>query len=291
MVSESKRIEGIKLGDRYTKYFHDSARKRMRRNMIDVIQDDKGEWATDSSEITNCFTTHFQRMATAYNIIKDLHIINLIPSYITPPSPAENEHLLNQPDAMKIKNILFSMEGDKAPDHEIIHHMNTIYGKKGNKGIVGLKIDMAKAFDRVDWSFLMEVMKQKGRTSDKRCNLIQQCISTTNLVVLVNGAPRKKFKPSRGLKQRDPLSPYLFLFYREALSRSMVHAEQLGLFHGIQICPKAPPISHLLFAEIAWSSIKMNLIITKSSGCLQQFQEIYWPNDQVSSSAEILSQI
>ncbi|XP_026398844.1 uncharacterized protein LOC113294677 [Papaver somniferum] len=137
---------------------------------------------------------------------------------------------------------------------------------------------MAKVFDRVDWSFLMAIMKPMG-FSDKWCNLLHHYISTTNMVGLVNGDPGKFLRPSRGLKQGDPLSLYLFIFYRESLSRSLVNAEQLGLIHGTQISPGALLISHLLFADDCMVFYKANMneynnlvdIFSSSSGQMINF--------------------
>lgn len=77
---------------------------------------------------------------------------------------------------------------------ELIHHMNTRNGKKGSNGIMGIKIDMDKSFDRVSWDFLMHILTQIGFCSKWR-NLIHQCISTTNLVVLVNGSLENSSNP------------------------------------------------------------------------------------------------
>ncbi|XP_026438275.1 uncharacterized protein LOC113336817 [Papaver somniferum] len=123
---------------------------------------------------------------------------------------------------------------------------------------MGIKIDMAKAFDRVNSEFLMQVMQQMG-FSTQWCNLVHQCISTTTMVVLVNGSPGKFFKPTRGLGQGDPLSPYLFLFCMEALSRYLTAAEAEGLIHGTKICSEAPNINHLVFADDCMIFCKANL--------------------------------
>ncbi|XP_026458994.1 uncharacterized protein LOC113359602 [Papaver somniferum] len=68
---------------------------------------------------------------------------------------------------------------------------------------MGIKIDMAKAFDRVYWKFLHTIMVKIGFNSEW-CNKIMQCISTTSTAVLLNGSPDKFFNPTRGLRQGDP---------------------------------------------------------------------------------------
>ncbi|XP_026416197.1 uncharacterized protein LOC113311589 [Papaver somniferum] len=123
---------------------------------------------------------------------------------------------------------------------------------------MGIKIDMSKAFDRVDWTFLMTIMKKIG-FNDHWCNKIFQCISTSTSVVLINRSPDKFFKPSRGLRKGDPLSPHLFLFCMETLSRTLIHAEELGLITGIKICKSAPSISHLLFVDDCMVFCKANM--------------------------------
>ncbi|XP_026451892.1 uncharacterized protein LOC113352263 [Papaver somniferum] len=118
---------------------------------------------------------------------------------------------------------------------------------------------MAKAFDKVDWNFLIAIMKRMELNSHW-CGLIHQYISTTTSDVLVNGSPNKFFKPSRGLRQGDSLSPYLFVFCMEALSRTLSHAEDLGIITGIKIRKNTPPINHLLFADVCMVFCKVNKI-------------------------------
>lgn len=85
--------------------------------------------------------------------------------------------------------------------------------------------------------------------SSQWCNLVNQCISTVSASVLLNWVPCEQFSPSKGLRQGDPLSPYLFIIRMEMLSRAISNAEERNLIHGIKFGPTAPSISHLLFSE------------------------------------------
>ena len=76
-----------------------------------------------------------------------------------------------------------------------------------------------------------------------------RCVRTVSYSFIHNGEPRGRVFPSRGLRQGDAISPYLFLICAEVLSRLILHAEQRDCLHGIKICTEAPGISHLFFAD------------------------------------------
>jgi hypothetical protein len=76
-----------------------------------------------------------------------------------------------------------------------------------------------------------------------------RCISTVSYQVLINGQPSSSFSPQRGLRQGDPLSPYLFVLCADVLS-GLIHKEVAAKnLHGIKIARTAPQISHLFFAD------------------------------------------
>lgn len=75
------------------------------------------------------------------------------------------------------------------------------------------------------------------------------CVESVNYSVLVNYDQVGLITPGKGLRQGDPLSPYLFLLCSEGLSSLLHNAQDDGRIHGINICREAPTINHLLFAD------------------------------------------
>jgi hypothetical protein len=129
---------------------------------------------------------------------------------------------------------------------ETIHTMQTRMWSK--VGYMGVKLDMTKAYDRVEWRFLEAVMIKMG-FADRWVNLVMKCVTTVLYSVVVNGSPVGNIKPSRGIRQGDPISPYLFLICDEGLSALINRAEQASIISGVPTSPKGPEISHLFFAD------------------------------------------
>ncbi|PRQ56718.1 putative RNA-directed DNA polymerase [Rosa chinensis] len=120
--------------------------------------------------------------------------------------------------------------------------------RSGKVGYCALKLDMSKAYDRVEWVFLEAVMRKMG-FGEEWIRWIMDCVSTVSYSFIINGEPRGRVIPSRGLRQGDSISPYLFLLCSEVLSRSILNAERIGSLYGVRICMGAPSISHLFFAD------------------------------------------
>ncbi|KAL6129644.1 hypothetical protein ACLB2K_072993 [Fragaria x ananassa] len=111
-----------------------------------------------------------------------------------------------------------------------------------------LKLDISKAYDRVEWVFLQGVLQKLGFNA-QWVDLIMRCVTSVSFSVLWNGEAVGRITPSRGLRQGDPLSPYLFLMVLEGLTGLFQKADREGLIHGVKAAAEASVISHLLFAD------------------------------------------
>ncbi|GKV00956.1 hypothetical protein SLEP1_g13565 [Rubroshorea leprosula] len=120
--------------------------------------------------------------------------------------------------------------------------------KKKKKKAFMLKIDFEKAYDKVSWSFL-DFMRQKMGFSTKWRKWIMECLKSSMVSVLVNGSPTRQFTVSRGLRQRDPLSPFLFLIITEGINELASKAIQNGLLKGVEVGHGGFKVSHLQYAD------------------------------------------
>ena len=111
-----------------------------------------------------------------------------------------------------------------------------------------LNLDMEKAFEKMEWDFILLVMIKLGFHSSW-INWIRICISSSFFSILINGSPFGLFSPTRGLRQRDSLSPFSFILGSEVLSRLLFKEEVVGNIKGLKISRTSPAIHHLLFAD------------------------------------------
>ncbi|GJR11579.1 RNA-directed DNA polymerase, eukaryota [Tanacetum coccineum] len=111
------------------------------------------------------------------------------------------------------------------------------------------KIDFEKAFDSVRWDHLDEVLKKFG-FGDRWCRWISECLRSSWGSVLVNGSPTEEFQFFKGLKQGDPLSPFLFILIMESLHLSFQNLVETGMFKGVAL-DSSTIISHMFYADDA----------------------------------------
>ncbi|KAJ9555268.1 hypothetical protein OSB04_009882 [Centaurea solstitialis] len=119
--------------------------------------------------------------------------------------------------------------------------------KKKNAGFI-FKVDFEKAYDSVEWFFLLDCLKKMGFGA-KWVSWIEACLKSSSVSVLVNGSPTKEFPMKRGLRQGDPLAPFLFLIIAEGLHILMDNAEKKVVFEGIKVGKLECSVSHLQYAD------------------------------------------
>ncbi|GJY52247.1 RNA-directed DNA polymerase, eukaryota [Tanacetum coccineum] len=134
---------------------------------------------------------------------------------------------------------------------------------KKSKALI-FKIDFEKAFDSVRWDYLNVVLANFGFGLKWR-SWIQGCLNSAMGSILVNGSPTSEFKFSKGLKQGDPLSPFLFILIMESLHLSFNNVVNAGLYNGIQI-DESLNLSHLFYADDVifvgkWNSSNLSTIV------------------------------
>ena len=129
---------------------------------------------------------------------------------------------------------------------ELLHHMTR--KKSGKMGYMALKLDMSKAYDRLEWDFLQRTMEKMG-FHPRWVGWIMECIKSVTYSVLINGEPKGHIIPTRGIRQGDPLSPYLFLLCSEGLTSLIEQAVSERHIEGFSLCKNGPKVSHLFFAD------------------------------------------
>ncbi|GJT93612.1 putative RNA-directed DNA polymerase, eukaryota, reverse transcriptase zinc-binding domain protein [Tanacetum coccineum] len=124
------------------------------------------------------------------------------------------------------------------------------WAKLNKRKMFFLKVDFEKAFDSLNWSFLDSVMSQMGFSNRWR-KWIEACLKSAYASVLINGSPTPEFKLEKGLRQGDPLSPFLFILAIEALNVVLEDAKNRHFFRGIEVGKDKIHVSHLQFADDA----------------------------------------
>ncbi|KAM0019272.1 putative RNA-directed DNA polymerase [Helianthus debilis subsp. tardiflorus] len=142
------------------------------------------------------------------------------------------------------------LEGNFILDGPLVVNELYAWGKKLKKKGFFFKIDFEKAYDNVNWKFLLDTMARKGFPK-RWCLWIKGILKSARSSVLVNGSPTFEFQCYKGLRQGDPISPFLFILVMDVLSCLLDKAKSEGLINGMKTPNNGPIISHLFYADDA----------------------------------------
>lgn len=147
---------------------------------------------------------------------------------------------------------------------DLLNQIHTSRGKR--KKLAAFKIDFSKAFDRVSWTFLMALLSRMN-FPPTLIHLIYHCLSTVEYHFMLNGQEIFHLEPNRGIRQGDPLSPYLFILLANVLSCQITVAVQNNLWKGIKISRNSQPISHLMLMtpSFLWRLLNLNFVVLSTS--------------------------
>ncbi|GJU19094.1 RNA-directed DNA polymerase, eukaryota, reverse transcriptase zinc-binding domain protein [Tanacetum coccineum] len=222
LMFQRAKVQWMNEGDRNSAFFHKVIKGRISKNRVAEI------WGTDNIRYVDDECLDLDSKIFKNKI--DLDVAG---------------EMIREVSKDEIKEAMFSIDDNKAPGpDELLKGYNCTKGPKR----CSMKIDIQKAYDTVKWSFLEKALRMFGVHS-KMIGWIMTCVSTPSYSICINGERHGYFKGGRGLRQGDPLSPYLFTIVMEVFNlilKQRISEEKNFKYH---LGCKKLLITHLCFAD------------------------------------------
>ncbi|XP_071699221.1 uncharacterized protein [Rutidosis leptorrhynchoides] len=243
MLKQKARIKWSLEGDENSKYFHASLQRKYNKCNIRGLNIN-GHWCENPEEVKEVVHAHFENIFKARNSnrpsIASWAVVDLRFGQVGQHENSLLEALFSEGE--------ISNGGRNITDGALIANETVDFLKQKHMKSLVFKFDFEKAFDCLSWDFLMEIMGIMGFGS-KWKSWILSCLQSASISVLVNGSPTKEFKLGWGVRQGDPLSPFLFILAAEGLNLLTKVAVRSSLFDGVRVGKDNVLISHLQYAD------------------------------------------
>ncbi|KFK31800.1 hypothetical protein AALP_AA6G160500 [Arabis alpina] len=252
---QKSREKNIALGDRNTKYFNTSTIIRRRRNRIESLKDDTGpepKWIPTGrlpEGMNDALVVLIAKVGKPEMMtqVRPISLCNVIFKTITKAMVIRMKKVM--PNLIGPEQSSF-IPGRLSADNIVVvqESVHSMRRKKGRKGWMLLKLDLEKAYDRIRWDFLQDTL-EAARLPDEWVRWIKACVTGPTMNLLWNGEKSENIKPLRGIRQGDPLSPYLFVLCLERLCLLIDHSISLKEWIPISLSCGGPKLSHICFAD------------------------------------------
>eukprot|EP00253_Pinus_taeda_P026177 PITA_26177 len=234
-------------------------------NKISKLKDTQGNQFNTHKEIESALVQHFQSI-TKEPLIDRSQFIKDFTKHIPILVTREDNYNLNRPVTEEevskvIKEMLKPLlptlvseeqtgyvEGRQILNNTIQAH-EVVHSLKSNKQVgMIIQLDLAKAYDKLSWAYIKEVLITYGFDHNWiRC--VMALVTTSIFSILLNGSPSKTFKPSRGLRQGDLLSPFLFIVMMECLGNAIKSIKAEGKIQGLKLTLNGDALTHQQFVD------------------------------------------
>eukprot|EP00253_Pinus_taeda_P017458 PITA_17458 len=284
---QKSRVQWLKEGERNTKFFHRSTIANRTHNRISSIKNEDGQIQQTHEEIEAVLVKHFSGIAQEDILVREPFIkdfANHIPKLVS----REDNDNLNRPIIEKEgSEVLKEMQNGKAPGPDGFNvdffkfcwnivkkdilrvvedsNLNKTILKALNTSFIALipKQDNAQmpekyrpiALCSVVYKIISKVVANRLKPllptiiSGEQSGWVMALVTSSSFSILVNGSPSDIFLPSRGLRQGNPLSPFLFILMMEGLGWSIEHAKDTGKIQGLQLSENGQALTHQQFVD------------------------------------------
>nr|GEW90283.1 RNA-directed DNA polymerase, eukaryota [Tanacetum cinerariifolium] len=242
-MAQKAKIRWSIEGDENSKYFHGVInKKRSQLSIRGVIVGT--DWIDEPTKVENEFLNHFSNRfskPSSPDITLDTQCLSKFLSIRVRSWKVVYWKIIDQDVVDAVHEFFVSSKFSPRSNSSFI----TLIPKKQDAKVAGFK----KAFDSVRWDYLDGILSNFGFGAKWR-GWIQGCLNSAMGSILVNGSPSSKFKFYKGLKQGDPLSPFLFILVKESLHISFNNILNAVSFKGIRIDDHLT-LSHIFYADDA----------------------------------------